>query len=483
MIPTDIKESWLEWQIKHVADAPFIRTENSLFSFEEIGRKVNSLAHHFQNMGVSRQEKVAVISGSKLEIILASLALWQNNNIPVIINLLWSLDQINEVLSDVGIMKIAVQSELKDVVNRISPDITRIYFDFPEISEPGEKQRNFSSMNDALILFTSGSTSKPKGIVFSFDNLFNSFKNMNERYNHSQDDIWLASLPLYHIGGFQIFVRSILSGCSIYIPGKTDIASIESCINEQKITYASFVSTQFKKLVDENVKSPSSFRKVFLGGGPIDTELINKAIALNWPVVKVYGATETSSMVTSIDCSDNQKEIESAGKPFNNVVITIAEKSDGISGEIVVRSASLAKGSINGNESFPLTQNGLYYSGDVGYLNEDGFLYITGRSKRTIISGGENISALEVENVINQHPDIAESFVFADNDAKWGEVPAAVIVFKASARIDLEPVNAYLKENLPTYKCPKRINILFELPKNEMGKIDIVSLMKIVRPG
>lgn len=478
----NIDNNWLEEQVITSGNSTFIKTDKENFTFEEIGQKAGSLAMHLQNMGVGKGERVAVMSGNKLEIFLASLALWQNNNIPVVINLLWSLEQINDLLEELKIKRLVVQTELRDVVNRLSDNVTRIHFDAPDISENIEKQNDFSIDNKALILFTSGSTSKPKSIIFSFNNLYNSFKNMTGEYPHCEEDTWLASLPLYHIGGFQIFVRSLLSGCSIFIPEKTDHDSMKSCLNAQPITYASFVSTQFKKLIDSKIESPKALKKVFLGGGPIDTELINKATELSWSVVKVYGATETSSMVTSVDVTENPEKIESAGKPFQNVEITIAEKSENESGEIVIKSDSIAEGCLIDNKFFSISQNGLLCSGDLGYLDEDGFLYITGRSKRIIISGGENVSALEVEKAINQHPDIVESFVFAEKDDKWGEIPAAVVVFKTTARIDFETVKSFLKERLPTYKCPKQLNVIFELPKNEMGKIDIVQLMRIVRP-
>lgn len=184
----------------------------------------------------------------------------------------------------------------------------------------------FAENKTSLMLFTSGSTDKPKAVVFTFKNFLNSVVQTNELINASEKDSWLASLPFYHIGGFMIFVRALINGSSLIIPDSLTHTAIANSINEFKPGYISFVSTQLSRMIDENVKPDENLKAVFVGGGPVENNLIISAKEKGWKILKVYGSTETCSMVTALDCRNEIIKIASAGKPLQKNPSQFMEK-------------------------------------------------------------------------------------------------------------------------------------------------------------
>lgn len=375
----------------------------------------------------------------------------------------------------------------------------------------------------AVIIFTSGTTSlseeknkKPKGVVLSFKNLISSAFLGNQIFNYSAQDKWLLSLPLYHIGGFSILVRALLFDSHIIIPQSLKSENLVSAIQENKPTLVSFVPTQLKRILEiEKIKKENDFtlkrlseniRAVILSGGPSEINLIKNAIKNGWKIYKGYGSSETSAFITLLPYEDlskssssiENKKIFSVGKPLKNPKLNLNvdikivpttndtqmdleeynkitnddSKNSFQKGEIIISSPTLTKGYFNNTEETNKKFiNGYFYTGDFGYVDEDGYLYIETRRTDLIISGGENINPFEVEEKLLQHPQIKECCVFGIKDDEWGEILSVVLVTKHNEEISYSEIKNFLSDKIASYKIPKKIFYTKEIPKTSLGKI------------
>ncbi len=338
------------------------------------------------------------------------------------------------------------------------------------------KTRGFSKGKTALTLFTSGSSAKPKAVILSFENLIQSALIGNKVLLQKEKDKWLASLPFYHIGGFSIIFRALMFGASIVIPNSLSNDDLEKAIKKHRPTLASLVSNQLKKFVDRNFIPPKELRMVLLGGGFSDKELILKAIDLKWNIAKVYGSTETSSFIAIMDKDEVRKKPEASGKAIlpNQVFIysgdeeTLSIKS----GEVIVKSPAVMKGYYkSSSETKTKLKKDLFATGDIGYLDGEGFLFVEAKRSDLIVSGGENIYPAEVEKIILTHKNVKEVCVIGIKDKTWGQVVSAAIVLKTNTKLSDSELKIFLKTKLASYKVPKKILFVDKLPKTELGKV------------
>ncbi len=234
--------------------------------------------------------------------------------------------------------------------------------------------------------------------------------------------------------------------------------------------------TTLDSLLKENVSPNKNLKYVFLGGGPSQTELITEAVKKSWPIVKVYGSTETCSMITALHPDEIKSKSDSSGKLIGQNKIKIMSKNKNDFGEVAVFSKSLFKEYYNDQSTTNnKLKNGWYLTGDFGRIDNEDYLYIESRRDDLIISGGENITSYEVESAIKKHPFVKDVFVFALQDKTWGQIVCAAIV---SETISEDVIKDFLKEKIASYKIPKRFFIVNEIPRNEMGKANRTELLK-----
>ncbi len=459
---------------------PAIIAKEKVVDYPEMTRLINNTAAKYFSDGIKPQNKIAIISENSFECVITIFALWRLNTIPVMLNIRLKEDELRKQIDFAECSMLLKSGNFSNYLPDFSSQNLSI-----EYADRVIDYNNETSGNDtAVILFTSGSSGKPKGVEITNSNLFESYLSITSEYSFSSTDRFLASLPFYHIGGFSIITRSILSGGTLIIPSslKTDV--IAEYINRYDPTVVSLVPTMLKRLIDDNIKPNKSLRLAFIGGGPSDNELVITALNLGWPFVKVYGSTETSSMISGIAGNRLRKKPASGGKAFKNVEIKILDDSyKEIEyfkiGEITVKSKSIAKGYLKNSELWESKiHNGYYLTGDWGYLDSEEFLFVVSRRTDLIISGGENIDPAEIEKVMNSYPGISESIVFPVKDKEWGQIPVAAIVTKEDTKPSEWEIQKYLKTNLSSYKHPKKIFFVEKLPRTDLGKIDLPSLKK-----
>jgi len=450
-----------------------IKSGENSFDFSAISSRVLQFQKILFEGKISKGDYAAVLAENNLEFIISILALWQIEAIPVLINT--RLTKV-EIENQIAFCKIVL----------VSPSQKKIFSEFSiqtieiELSSKLLPETNLAPIElykPAVIIFTSGSNSKPKIVEHSFSNLYESFLSGNQILRQSEDDRWLSSLPFYHIGGFSIFVRALFAGCTLILPQDLSMESIRNTIRKEKPTLLSLVSPQLKEIVDKNISPNPELRIVLVGGGRIDSYLIASAINIGWNIYKVYGSTETASFISILSPAEFKLRNESSGKPIPPNIINICDimgnkLPPNRTGEITIKTNSLFSKYLFDDEfTLQKLSNGVFNSGDVGYLDEDGYLFVEARRTDLIVSGGENINPVEVEFAINNFPGVKEVCVFPIGDIKWGQKAIAVIVPCENFRIDIQSLKLNLKKYLADYKIPKEFCILDSLPKSSLGKV------------
>jgi o-succinylbenzoate---CoA ligase len=465
-------------------DKSFIIGKSEILTYHSLNQKTIGISKKFKDSGISKDEIVAILLDSSPNFIVAVLSLWMIEAIPVPINLKLSPPEIQEQIKFLSCRFVVIDDSHKEKINLNGRQLIKLSFYNCNIDNINI-DLSFDENRTAVIMFTSGSYGKPKAVELLFSNLINSAKIGNNYLIQTSEDRWLASLPFYHIGGFSIIFRALVFGTTLVIPADLKIESIITSIRKHKPTLISLVSTQMKNLLDKNFQPNQEMRCVLLGGGFIDSSIMKEAITKGWNVSKVYGSTETSSFVTVLSPEEFLLKPESVGKPIypNEVLIcddNRNELSNHLEGEIVVKSLAVMKSYLNDETAINnKSVDGVYFTGDFGYKDSEGYLYLTNKRSDFIVTGGENINQIEVEEAILKFPNVKEACVFGINDVQWGQKVVAAIVTMRESRFTLDELKEFLKDKIASFKIPKLIYFVDELPKTELGKVKRESVRKL----
>lgn len=439
-----------------------IRTDSESISYKKLFELSDKISRNINSILSTEQKYIPVLSSNSADFIINTVALWNLGLVPVPLNTRWTEKEISEVIFNNNFKFILFEREYSDKLSAL--EINKFSFDdlFNINSELFQKRFN----DEAVVIFTSGSSAQPKGVVHTFDTLVNSILNGSKILNQNIGDRWLASLPFYHIGGFQIICRTLSSGCEIIIPTDLHIDSIKKSINKFKPTHISLVAAQLKRLLEENTIPDQTLKISLIGGGFSEDNLLLEAALKGWNPIQVYGSTETASFVTAATAEEIISKPNTVGRAVENVKIKISSE-----GEILISTKSLFKKYLNDEKARDeKIKNEFYHSGDLGKIDEEGYLFVEARRTDLIVSGGENINPTEVEKALLKIPYIKEACVFPIQDENWGQIAAAALV--TDGIIDEEYLRNELRKNLSSFKIPKKFFFVDELPKTSLGKIE-----------
>lgn len=318
-----------------------------------------------------------------------------------------------------------------------------------------------------VILWTSGTEGRPRGVALSADNLRASARAAADRLSLGPEDLWLASLSVAHVGGYALVTRCALLGCELLAAEELSVAAISGALDRRGVTHLSLVPTQLHRLLEHRsgAAPPDTLSCVLLGGAHAPPELVRRAVGAGWPVALTYGKTETTSQVATAAPDLVRQDAETVGPPLEGVEVRCAED-----GELLVRGPTVAMGYV-GDGSPIADEDGWHHTGDFGRIDEQGRLRVTGRRAERIVSGGVTVDALEVERALLAHPAVVEVCVVGVPDAEWGEVVAAMIV-GVEGELDLDELGAWAKERLGPARRPRLWRRTDRLPLNPNRKID-----------
>lgn len=344
---------------------------------------------------------------------------------------------------------------------------------FPSVSPFGNELQG--------VVFTSGSTGRPKAVVLTWRQHFWSAWTSAARLGLDAHDAWLLTLPLYHVGGLAILWRSVLYGIPVLLPhreGSFDPLAWLGIPFPRRPSLISVVPTMLYRILEAGIPPWPELRVVLVGGAAIPVTLLEEALARGWPVALTYGLTEAASQVATASPELVRRKPGTVGPPllFTRVVIRDAEGHPlppGEVGEITVQGPTVFPGywGDDGATGRAL-RDGWLYTGDEGYLDEAGHLWVKGRAAFTINTGGEKVYPQEVENVLVQHPAVAQACVVGLPDEEWGQRVAAAVVLHPETRVTAEDLARFCRKHLAGFKIPRRWVFVSELPRTASGKLD-----------
>ena len=338
------------------------------------------------------------------------------------------------------------------------------------------------------IVYTSGTTGRPKGAVLTFANHFWGATASSYRLGLLPTDRWLSCLPLYHVGGLAVVFRSCLYGTAIVLHERFDLEAFNHSLDHDQITLTSVVPTMLHRLLTRRQGQPwpSSLRHILLGGASATPELLAAGLATGAPIATTYGLTEAASQVATLRPEAVRVKPGSVGRALMFSTIRIVDEagnavSPGAKGEIVVAGPTVMAGYYKNPDATAKTiRNGELFTGDIGYLDEDGDLWVVQRRSDLINSGGENVYPAEVEGVLRQHPGVAAVAVVGLPDPEWGERVAALVECHPDAAVSAAELLAFSRQRLAGYKQPRLIAFTPALPQTASGKIERRAVIELL---
>ena len=465
---------WLTKQAFLHPEKTAIELENGeKVSFYSLKKMSEAFARKLAALNIKKGTHVGLLSNNNLDLVIAIHALTYLQAVAVLFNIRLTKRELNYQFDDSDVSIIITTSKLAEEKSLRFKNVQL----FETIKKVQEKQISLTQelhLKDPFtIMYTSGTTGQPKGVIHTYGNYWWSATASALNLGLHLNDKWLATLPIFHIGGLSIFIRSVIYGISVYLMEKFHPKAVHESIMNNGVTIISVVPIMLKKLIDElqDHVYPSTFRYMLLGGASAPKKLLEKALENKIPVFQSYGMTETTSQIVTLHPSYNLHKIGSSGKPLIPAEVKIIHRDQSGIGEILVRGPMVTKGYYNKpSVNRERIQNNWLHTGDLGYFDKEGFLYVVDRRNDLIISGGENVYPSEIEQIIMEMNGIKEAAVIGKKDPTWGEVPVAFIALKDKT-ISKEEILAYLRENIASYKVPKEIYFLERLPRNATNKI------------
>jgi o-succinylbenzoate---CoA ligase len=339
-------------------------------------------------------------------------------------------------------------------LNDAAGELTQTEADLPLLGE--------HDMSDVQCrMLTSGTSGRPKPVDLTYGNFL--FSAMGSAYNIGVDpsDRWLCCLPLSHIAGLSIVMRSVIYGTTTALLSGFDVDEVSTALSSGGITLISLVPTQLIRLLeaDADLFQP---RAILIGGGPVPEDALKEAISRGATVVQTYGMTETCSQVTTLAPEFAERKLGSAGRPLLTSHVRIERDEILVQGPTVSQTA--------------LDPDGWLHTGDLGYIDDEGFLYVTGRRAELIVTGGENVMPSEVEEVLLRHPAVADVAVVGRPDPEWQEAVHALVVLADGEEADEEELRSHCADQLSRFKVPKGFTFVGELPRTASGKLQRAGL-------
>ncbi len=494
---------WLACSAKHSPERLAIQYGTVQWSFAELNLQVTRMARQLATAGVQEGNRVAIVAANSLSYTACVHALTRLGAILVPLNTRLTLDELCWQIGDVHPMFLISDAQhektsaeigqrfstlLRITLSTEAQNGATLLSKLPEANVPLRDQIDLNAAQ--AILYTSGTTGQPKGAIITYGMQWWNAVGSALNLGHNPDDRWLACLPFFHIGGLSILIRSIIYGISVIALEKFDAQVVNKAIQADSVTIISVVAVMLQRMLpaldasENDARYPSTLRCVLLGGGPAPRPLLEDCAQRNIPVVQTYGLTESCSQAVTLAPTDALRKLGSAGLPLLPVQLRIMRDGHPVpaneSGEIYLSGPTITPGYVGRSEANAKAfHDGWFATGDIGYLDDEGYLYVQDRRSDLIISGGENVYPAEIESVLLTHPAVEEVGVCGQDDPQWGQVPIAFAHLYAGSSTSAEDLLSYARHHLAGYKQPRAIYITGQLPRNSSGKLVRRELRKL----
>jgi O-succinylbenzoic acid--CoA ligase len=488
--------NWLKRCAENNPQQIAISSQDAIWTFADLHQQSINLAQQLATLGVSEGCRVAVLAGTGLPFVTCVHALMRLGAILVPLNVRLTASEQLWLLDDVGALILINDGQYTQRAQELVlslPAIKQATISFEStthnVTLAGVSSTLDAPLRDEIdltatqaIMYTSGTTGTPKGVVVTYGMQWWNAVGSALNLGHQPDDCWLLCMPLFHIGGLSILIKNVIYGIRIALYEKFDAATINQAIRDQHVTIISVVAVMLQRMLatldtaGEDGRYPESLRCVLLGGGPAPQPLLEDCARRGVPVVQTYGLTESCSQAVTLSPGDALRKLGSAGRPLLPLQLrvmvedTIAQPLQ--AGVICLKGPSITAGYDHRPDATAAAiHDGWLSTGDLGYLDAEGYLYVLDRRSDLIISGGENVYPAEIEAVLLSHPDIEEAGVCGQPDREWGQVPVAFVHLHADRELSTAAIQTYLSTRLARYKQPGAVYIVAELPRNSSGKL------------
>ncbi|MGX9789580.1 long-chain-fatty-acid--CoA ligase [Mycobacterium sp. MMS18-G62] len=477
-------------------DAVALVVDERTITFAELDARSSQAAQAFQAAGVGVGDRVAFVEKNGAEFFEVVCGLAKLGAVAVPVNWRLAAPEMLHIIKDAQAKVVVVGSEFFGHIEAIEDHLGTIvaigmHDRWPEfddwvagqqVEDPGVAT---GSDDIAFLMYTSGTTGSPKGVMLTNDNYFSKATGIADQWRFDADSVNLAVMPMFHMAGSGWALVGLYEGCTTVVQRDVDPPAILKAVARHGITNMLLVPAVIHRLVSTpGVEDTdfSSVRAIVYGASPITDDVLVKGLKqFGCEFLQVYGLTETTGSITQLDDHDpvhRPQLLRSCGKPYPWVQVRIVDKDGadvpiGTVGELWTRSPQNMRGYWNNPEATTgtVTPDGWLKTGDAAYLDGDGYIYLHDRLKDIIVSGGENVSPAEVENVLMTHPGVGDVAVIGVPDEKWGEAVKAVVVPAAGTSPSEAELIAYARERLGGFKLPKSVDFAGVLPRTPSGKL------------
>ena len=432
-------DDWLAQRSQSCPDRTALVADGSEVTYAELEAEATWVARRLIAHGVRRGSTVAMTMHPRREQVVMVHALMKVGAVLLPLGPRLSAEERAAV--------IATEKPAVDLDD--AGELTQTEADLPLLGE--------HDMDDiASHVMTSGSTGAPEPIGLTYGNFLWSAVASAFNIGVEPEDRWLCCLPLSHISGLGIVMRSVIYGTAAVVHDGFDVDRVAESLERDRISVVSLVAKMLTRLLDAGADL-SGPRALLIGGGPVPEDPLEEALGRGATVVQTYGLTETCSQVTTLAPADACRKLGSAGRPLLTTHLRIQD------GEILVQGPTVAPGRADAD--------GWLHTGDLGRIDEEGFLYVEDRMDDLIVTGGENVVPAEVEKVLLRHPEVADAAVVGREDPEWQQAVTAIVVLEDGSEVSPDELRRHCAESLAGFKVPKRVELAAALPRTPSGKL------------
>ncbi len=498
MTAPDISVSgWFAARAARSPDRRALTFEGQAWTYRQLLDRVDRLAAGFQEHGVRHGDRVGYLGANHPAILETMLAASRLGAIFTPLNFRLTGPELSYIVADAGLHTLVADSAHQEVIDGVRDQLPVRRYVGVEGVRPG--WRAFEETIDrsdrlarpdlvgadevAVLMYTSGTTGRPKGVMLTHANLWWNNTNLMHLWDVLADDVTLVSSPLFHIAGLNVTIFTTWrKGGEVVLHRNFNAQATLDDISRYRVSTLFGAPTMFQmvsQLPAFDSADLTSVRAIVCGGAPVPEALIKRFHERGIAMLNGYGLTETAPSAAFLTAEYALTKLGSIGQPPLLSEIKIVDKDGaavtkpGVPGEICARGPNVTKGYWNKPEETAqaIDTEGWFHTGDIGYLDADGFLYLVDRLKDIVVSGGENVSSVEVENVLQEHPSVTEIAVIGVPDERWGEAVVAVVVLAPAQSVTLAELREFGGQSLARYKLPTKLYVVGTLPRNPAGKI------------